>query len=75
MERGEQRELKALLNRLQQFELRGDIGRMIYLALENATDEREQKATPHGLASFRGRAPMLRLRRLRDAFLRGRRRG
>ena len=75
MERGEQRELKALLNRLQQFELRGDVGRMIFLALENATDEREQKATSHRLAGFRGRAPLLRLGRLRDALLRERPRG
>ena len=75
MERGEQRELKALLDRLQQFELRGDVGRMIYLALENATDEREQKATLRGPAGFRGHAPLLHWGRLRDALWRARPRG
>ena len=42
----EQRELKTLLDRLERFELPGDVGRMVFLALENAVDEREQASTP-----------------------------
>jgi hypothetical protein len=37
----ERRELETLINRLKQFELYGDVGRMVFLAVENAVDEKE----------------------------------
>lgn len=37
----ERRELELLINRLKQFELYGDVGRMVFLAVENAVDERQ----------------------------------
>jgi len=43
----ERQELRSLLGGLERFELPGDVGRMVYLALENAADERAQAATVH----------------------------
>jgi hypothetical protein len=40
----ERQSLRSLLEKLERFELPGDVGRMIYLALENAADEREEAA-------------------------------
>jgi hypothetical protein len=65
----EQRELRALLNRLEDFELPGDVGRMIYLAIENATDEREQLAAGDVRAVGRSRTVMPGLKRLLAALL------
>ena len=43
------REMTALLDGLERSELPGDIGHMIYLALENAMDGREEVEAPrHG---------------------------
>ena len=64
----ERRKLKALLDRLERAELPGDVGHMVYLALENATDEREQAAAARAKAARRGRGLATRLKRLRDAF-------
>ena len=38
----ERLELETLINRLKQFELYGDVGRMVFLAVENAVDEKDQ---------------------------------
>lgn len=58
----EQQKLKALQHGLDRFELHGDVGRMVYLALENASDEREPSTPP--------RAQPARRRRRRTLFSR-----
>jgi hypothetical protein len=37
----ERSELETLVMRLKQFELNGDVGRMVFLAVENAVDEKQ----------------------------------
>lgn len=56
----EQRELKALQQSLNRFELNGDVGRMVFHAVENAAEERD----PVALA----REQALRQRQPRTAF-------
>ena len=55
MSPNKQRELNVLLDALERSRLLGDIGRMIFLAVENATDERDHRSTPRAFAGFRSR--------------------
>lgn len=63
----ERQKLKDLQERLDRFELHGDVGRMVFLAVENAADERDPTAAARGQAARRRRS---RLGRLREAVLR-----
>ena len=62
MEPDEQQKLKALQHGLDGFELQGDVGRMVFLALENASDERQPSTSTQ--------APPARRRRRRTLFSR-----
>jgi hypothetical protein len=60
----ERQELKALLDRVERSELHGDVGRMIFLALENAADERDHTAVPHPAGTSRSRELINHVKRL-----------
>jgi hypothetical protein len=65
----ERSELQVLVDRLERSELAGDVGRMVYLALENATDERQLMAAAQLEAARRHRSPKLRIKQLLDTLL------
>lgn len=67
-------ELQRLVDRLERAEVAGDVGRMVFLALENATDERELSAAAQLEAARRGRTPRPGIERLLDSLLPKRRR-
>jgi hypothetical protein len=70
----ERSELQRLADRLERSELAGDVGRMVFLALENATDERQQMAAAQLEAARRRQAPKRRIKQLLDTLLSKRRR-
>jgi uncharacterized protein (UPF0335 family) len=60
----ERQELKALLDRVERSELHGDVGRMIFLALENAADERDHEAAAQQVAASQNRLLINHVKRL-----------
>lgn len=65
----EQRELKALQQSLNRFELNGDVGRMVFHAVENAADERDPVTLAREQA-VRQRQPRTGLGRIYDLIAR-----
>lgn len=67
-------ELQMLMDRLDRAEVAGDVGRMVFLALENATDERQLTAAAQLEAARRRRTLKPRIEHLLDTLVPKRRR-
>jgi predicted protein tyrosine phosphatase len=65
----ERSELQVLVDRLERSEVAGDVGRMVFLALENATDERQLMAAAQLEAARRCQTPKPRIKQLLDTLL------
>lgn len=68
-------ELQVLVDRLDRSEVAGDVGRMVFLALENAIDERQLMAAAQQESARRRQTRKPRIKQLLDTLLPRRRRG